>query len=134
MGETQVHVVPVAFACQPLISCEIGHLYLSNLPFLWRSLALPATQAPDIRDGSEVGWTQECEGQAAQRKISAHRGSGLGGDRKEGRLQTVRPGLHSCLCHWARHRIFARSLFPLCGMGIIMLALPTPWSQCKNLS
>lgn len=93
MGETQVHVVLVAFACQPLTSCEIGLLYVSNLPFLWRSLALPAAQAPDIQDGSEVGWTQECEGQAAQRKISAHRGSAPGGDRKEGSLQTMRPGL-----------------------------------------
>lgn len=41
---------------------------------------MPAAQAPDVRDGLELGWTPEHEGQAAQRKVSAHRSSAQEGE------------------------------------------------------
>ena len=46
LGETQVHVVPTAFACKLLISCEIGLSHEPTLPFPWRGLALPVTPEP----------------------------------------------------------------------------------------
>lgn len=86
MRETQAHGGSTASACQRLAFCEIG---LPVFPF-FRG-AWPRLQPLSPRQWGVLGWTPECELQAAQRD------SALGGDRKEGMLRIV-PGVSHRVC------------------------------------
>lgn len=120
MGETQGHVVPATSACQALVSYEIG-LIATQSSLSPEALAC-SPGAPGSRDGLELAWMPECEIQAAQRLISAHTASVLGGE-KTGIPQAE--GIPASASR-VSHRILARSSFLLCVMRIIMLSLPTP--------
>lgn len=94
MGDTQVHVVLTAFACQLLVSGEMGLSHRPSLPFFQKGLSLHVTPEPQMGMGvySEVEH-QSVKPQAAQKRLSAHRGSAVGGKRRDAAEGEAQPSL-----------------------------------------